>query len=62
MTAAINGQHVTAEPWFRETKLTSLGGVTFQSFAKYSKFDKGKNIFSLTLYLRRVEVLSYPGF
>ncbi|XP_045209857.2 plancitoxin-1-like [Mercenaria mercenaria] len=39
MTDALKGKHVTEEPWYRETKLTSTSGVVFHSFAKYSKFN-----------------------
>lgn len=44
MAAAIAGQHVTNEPWYREAKLVSLNLVTFLSFAKYADFDSGKLI------------------
>ena len=42
MTKSVAGQRVTEYPWQQEVKLTSLAGVPFISFAKYSKFDAGK--------------------
>ncbi|WAR30653.1 DNA2-like protein, partial [Mya arenaria] len=38
--AALNGKHVDVAPWYRETKLVSLAGVLFLSFAKYSDWGK----------------------
>lgn len=40
MAAALTHKHVTQAPWFRETTLHSLAGVEFQSFAKFSSFNK----------------------
>ncbi|XP_041064364.1 deoxyribonuclease-2-beta [Carcharodon carcharias] len=34
-----HGISVSKSPWIRHTKLTSTGGVRFQSFAKYKHFD-----------------------
>ncbi|XP_052820468.1 plancitoxin-1-like isoform X2 [Mya arenaria] len=38
--AALEGNHVIYPPWYSETKLVSLAGVTFTSFAKYWKWEK----------------------
>ena len=45
MTKSVAGQRVTEYPWQQEVKLMSLAGVPFISFAKYSKFDAGINIY-----------------
>ncbi|XP_052762823.1 plancitoxin-1-like isoform X2 [Mya arenaria] len=37
---ALKGKHVNDPPWYRQTKLVSLAGVTFTSFAKYSEWGK----------------------
>ncbi|KAL4219230.1 deoxyribonuclease II [Mactra antiquata] len=40
MMDVLNDEHITTQPWYRETILTSLSGVKFRSFAKYANFDK----------------------
>ena len=43
IVTALKKKHVTSAPWQRETKLQSLKGVNFISFAKYKKFNAGND-------------------
>ena len=52
LISAIKGKHVTEEKLFHESKLTTLNGVAFHSFAKSTYFNNGKLTLSAFVYTR----------
>ena len=41
LTRVMEGERPSAPPWYSITPITSQGGKTFTSFAKYRKYNQG---------------------